>query len=620
MTPLWKIVFFIVLVLVALVWNMLCLEGAFFRKNCTFAPKTTFFAKISQKYHASACYLKKFCAMLGAMKKFLSHIQSYLLASVTFFCSLSPLLSPTINSSLPAQVVPDASNLLPSSDSSESSSDGSDSDGESRPEVDDKADPSTFQSPLIIKALHPGYDDDINSNVGEFIELLNLTDDPLELAGYSLTYTGSGSPSPVFTFPDGSYLVGKHLLMRYERSPEKNADLTYKTGTQGLAKNGKLELSYRGELVDTVCWGTKKTGTCTTRTENHLVLQRNLETGILEPVELDNYEFPSINLDIPNLILPEPPDDPAPDDSEGLEEPEKLPAKCLGLEFSELLTYYQDDKSEQFIEFFNPTNADINLDGCKVGFKNKQYDLSGKVSSGGYHAFYQSQQFALTKNPKNPLALTLIDTNGEVLDEITYPNGQKKSTSFAKVFHSDGSESWVITYAITPSAENIYQKFRNCEEGKVINEATGNCVKVTTLKSATKTLKSTMTSLAACPAGKYRNPLTGRCKNIEAASSTLKACAEGYERNPDTNRCRKIKSVAGNDGANYALTPTVKSDKTVFVGIGIVGLIIVVGVIYIILQFRREILRAVRKAHQRLNHICQHLFARKISRHRNQKP
>jgi hypothetical protein len=45
---------------------------------------------------------------------------------------------------------------------------------------------------------------------------------------------------------------------------------------------------------------------------------------------------------------------------------------------------------------------------------------------------------------------------------------------------------------------------------------------------------------AECPAGKYRNPETGRCRTIEEAVNALTECEEGYERNPTTNRCRKI--------------------------------------------------------------------------------
>src|SRR5690606_15418215 len=48
--------------------------------------------------------------------------------------------------------------------------------------------------------------------------------------------------------------------------------------------------------------------------------------------------------------------------------------------------------------------------------------------------------------------------------------------------------------------------------------------------------------LAPCPPGKYRNPLTNRCRNIVADASVLAACKDGQYRNPETNRCRKIEA------------------------------------------------------------------------------
>lgn len=475
-----------------------------------------------------------------------------------------------------------------------------------------------FDSDLIIYAINPGYTKTTStgklSDVGEFIELLNLTDAPLALAGYSIIYTNSsGNDSLVFTFQEDSYMTGKHLLLRYAKSPEsESADLTY---SKTLALKGSLRLSYDEEVVDQVCWTGKADCESAFSSSKPKLLQRDLSDGTFASLNIEEYE-PDFDPSEIRLVLPPEPD---PDNEDDPEEEAKLAPHCQGLEFSELLTYYVDDKSEQFIEFFNPTAEDIILDGCKIGFKSKTYELSGTINSGTYLAYYQSDQFSLTKNPKNPLILTLIDSDGSVIDEIAYPNGQKKSTSYARIYDAEGKETWQITYAPSPNAENVYQKFRSCEEGKVINEATGNCVKVTTLKSATSTLKSSSSTLAPCPEGKYRNPLTGRCKKIETASSTLKECAEGYERNPETNRCRKI--TKPNDGADYALVPdTSTNSHTVFIGIGIVLLIISIGLTYVVLQFRHEISRAARKASQRLNHIRQDLFARTIGRHRNKKP
>lgn len=468
-----------------------------------------------------------------------------------------------------------------------------------------------FETDLIIYAINPGYTQTTDtgklSDVGEFIELLNLTDAPLALAGYAIIYTnGSGNDSTLFTFPEGSVMTGKHLLLRYYKSPEAvEADLNYHSS---LALKAGLKLVYADEIVDQVCWNGQTGCKSTFTSSNPKVLLRDLFDGSFAQVKVAEYE-PEYRADEVRLIMPDGPDE---DDEEtGADMEGTGPPHCQGLQFSELLTYYYaEDKSEQFIEFFNSTTDDIVLDGCKISFKNKLYELSGTVGAGTYLAYYQSEQFALTKNPTNPLTLTLLDTDGSVVDEVAYPNGQKKSTTYARIFDAEGRESWNVTYAPTPNAENVYQKFRSCEEGKIINEATGNCVKVTTL--------TTTPTLAACPEGQYRNPLTNRCKKIETDSTSLKECAEGYERNPETNRCRKV--TTPNDGADYALVPNTGTSHTVFIGVGIVLLIIVLGVVYVILQFRHEIGRAARKAGQSLNRIGKDLLARTIGRHRDKEP
>ncbi len=488
-------------------------------------------------------------------------------------------------------------------------------------EPDPPAEDFEFDSELIIKALNPGYTIDGVSNVGEFIELQNLTDAPLVLAGYSLLYVNSsGNTVTLYTFPDGSYMTGKHILLRYYKSPEHaQADDVYK-GSGIAMKAGPLLLMRDDEVIDQVCWTNqadclpdfKKDGKTTFRT----TLVRNLSTGEFEHQKVATYS-PSYDAKSPSLYLPPEPDE-EPEDEEPISESLNSP-QCRGLQFSELFTYYTDDKSEQFIELFNSSSSEIILDGCQIGYKNKTYSLSGSVGSGQYFAFYQSDYFALTKNPTNPLTLTLIDADDAVLDELAYTKGQKKGASYARTYDSAGNESWQLTYAITPNAENIYQKFRTCEEGKVINEATDNCVKVTSLKTTTSKSSGATSALAPCPAGKYRNPLTGRCKKIEtASSSTSKECAAGYERNPETNRCRKIKTA--NDGAEHPLVPNTRSDPTTFIGIGVVSLIVGLGVIYITLQFRHEIARAARKTCQRFNRIRQDLFSRRIGRHRDKQP
>lgn len=188
--------------------------------------------------------------------------------------------------------------------------------------------------------------------------------------------------------------------------------------------------------------------------------------------------------------------------------------------------------------------------------------------------------FSITKNPTTSATIELIDTTSEVLTSLTYPNGQKKATSYALIgYQPDGTELWRTTFAPTPGEPNNYQEFRTCEEGKVINTATGNCVKVTVVKEKT------------CPAGQYLNPLTGRCNKIPTIKAAT-TCIEGYELNPETGRCRKIKV---NDGADYSLATVTYKEESSFIALYAVLGVIGVGLIYVIYEFRQEIMRLFRK-------------------------
>lgn len=501
-------------------------------------------------------------------------------------------------------------------------------DPEIPPSPDTPSDQFVFTSDLIIKAVNPGYTVDGTQNVGEFIELQKTTDAPLSLASYSLRYTtSSGKNTTLLNFSEGSSLVGEFLLARLARSPEsEKSDLTYMT-TLAMGA-GTVELIYKDDVVDSICWASKS-GTCAIpfKSSSPTTLVRNAQTGAFEHLAeyLPNFDPDSPSLSLPPLSDDEPnasekpskPDSSTTSDPDSTETPpgtdlpttsppdsdsaEPLSARCYGLEFSEILSYYANDKSEQFIELYNPTDRDIDLSSCRLQYKKKTYTLSGAIQSNSYFAIYPasfSPALSLTKNPSSSNAIDLIDSDNSLVDTLVYLHGQKKSTSYAKFYDSSGAEIWELTYSATPGLENNYQEFRTCEAGKVINPDTGNCVKVST---------STTNTLAECPAGKYRNPLTGRCKNIETGSTEPKPCAEGYERNPTTNRCRKI--VAENSGAGYALVPTTSSSKSTFIALGAVVLIVSLGLIYIILQFRREIARAIRKLKQRLHHIGKDLVA-----------
>lgn len=420
---------------------------------------------------------------------------------------------------------------------------------------------------LYIRAVNPGYKIDGVNNVGEMIEIARVddSDDPILLAGTAVSYTNSsGNTSILLEFPEYSQMTGETLLLRLASSlGSELANLTY---SKTLAMNAKISLIVDGEVVDEVCWTGKEGCYKAFNSLNPTSLVRNLETGKFEheigyePVYEESNYYVEIKEDEPN------------------ETNMNVISRCRGIQFSEILSYYESDKAEQFVEIHNTGTNGVILDGCKIRYKNKNYVLAGVMEPDGYYAYYPVG-FRLTKNPTNSNKLELIDTNDEVVDSMEYPNGQKKGTAYAWLgYDGEGKMIWKTTYAPTPGAPNNYQEFRTCEAGKVINEVTGNCVKVA---NVTNTI---------CKEGYYLNILTGRCR--KSADTTQKTCKEGYYLNPETNRCRKIKE---NNGTDYKLEPENYEDNSSFIALYVVLGVLGVGAMYLGYEFRHEIIRFGRK-------------------------
>ena len=469
---------------------------------------------------------------------------------------------------------------------------------------------------IAIYAINPGYNLESGKNTGEMIELINLTSSAIALDNLALIYTtkpsstySNGKSTILYYFPTGSRFVEKTILLRYFDAPEvlgNTQDLVYDTS---LAMAGTLSLvilpaefdetgfspdaaiSTYGEIINTVCWIGGElclpNFSTTVKSRSYTTILRDLVSG--EYHHVNDYK-PLYNPDLPGLYLP--PDLPTDRSDESFAvststefNPTTSPI-CTGLEFSEILSYYVDDATEQFIELYNSTSRPLQIHGCKIRYKKKLYDLASSpttVPPSGYYVYHP--EITLTKNPASENLYELLDINGDLVDAVSLPHGQKSSTSYAVIDHSNnGAKNWQITYLITPGLPNIYQEFRTCPAGKVINESTGNCVNVATLNS---TLKD-------CEAGKYRNPLTGRCKSYDSDESTdLTPCKEGYERNPETNRCRKISS---NNGADYPVVPiTDIEENSSFIALWAIGAIALLGIGYIFFQFRREIYYFFRK-------------------------
>lgn len=438
--------------------------------------------------------------------------------------------------------------------------------------AENQEDSSIWNPPeYYIKAVNPGYKVDGISNVGEMIEIgRKKTDEMSSLAGLELGYTNSsGNYAIIYEFPENGFMVGETILLNLAGS--SGAGLAALEYTKTLAMSGGLSLVRGEEILDTVCWTGKDGCEKAFNSAKPTTLMRNLETGGWE--HRDDYETRFRVEDYYEV----------PEES-GKGGGEMGASHCVGMEFSEILSYYESAKTEQFIEFYNPTAEQISLDGCNVRYKNKNYAVMGVVEAEGYFVYYPAE-FNLTKNPTNVNTIELVEADGTKVDKMEYRNGQRKGAAYAHIgYDKEGAEIWKVTYAPTPGAANNYQEYKTCEAGKVLNEATGNCVKATYVSEKT------------CPAGQYLNVLTGRCKKYP--TTIEKKCKEGYYLNPETGRCKKITE---NTGAHYGVEPETYEEKTSFVALYAVIGVIAIGLVYLGYEFRQEIAKLWRKVWRRFH-------------------
>jgi hypothetical protein len=468
----------------------------------------------------------------------------------------------------------------------------------------DEDDYEGINSSLVISAVNAGYTYEGVQQNYDFIELYNNTGEILALDGYRIEYVNSvGNVAGSISFPVGTDLNSEYLLLGFAKSPqyaEVGKEYLYNFGSSaGLASTaGVVRLYKDGALVDEICWGS---AVCSesyvkfaTTQEANMTLQRCIVDGVIERCGDEAwFRYVKYYPEIKEGVLK----------SRSMEVPELLP-QCFGLVISEIYSYFENDYAEQFVEIYNPTDEIIELEGCGLKFKNKIYELVGELAPDEYLA-YQNLDLKLTKNPTNSNELFLLDVDGSIVSKAEYYYGQKKGTSWALFNLGEDEEKWLQTYSVTKGSENVYQEFRNCPSGKVINPQTGNCINFNEDEE-----------LPACPVGKFRNPETNRCKSYESIDNILKPCDDGYFRNPETNRCKKVATATGelkpcadgyernletnrcrkvreNNGADFGVIDGDKSGGLGWVGYGALAIIVAIGVGYLLWQFRDEVKRGM---------------------------
>jgi len=270
----------------------------------------------------------------------------------------------------------------------------------------------------------------------------------------------------------------------------------------------------------------------------------------------------------------------APDGYEKLETEEDctlIPLEDSPLLVTELLVNAPSfDKGLEFIEIFNPNDTPIELAGYKIqlglSFSKEYIFKEGVINPGEYLTFSDIDTGIVLPNT-TASSIRLIAPAGNVVGETGVYSNAGDDVSWALV-----NDVWIFTNQITPGSANkpylepavdetlgVTSVLAPCSAGKFRNPETNRCKNIQPAVSqlvpcATnqfrnpetnrcKNISPVTSSLVPCAADQFRNPATNRCKSISTASSSLVPCKEGQERNPEINRCRNV-AVLGTTNDN----------------------------------------------------------------------
>lgn len=203
------------------------------------------------------------------------------------------------------------------------------------------------------------------------------------------------------------------------------------------------------------------------------------------------------------------------------------------------------DTGQEFIEMYNPHSSEVNLKGYTLragpDFQNDYIFGDVVIAPMSYLSLSDSQSGIVLPNTSG-VGVRLVNAAGSVVYETPVYDEMKEATSWAFL-----EDQWIVTNQLTPTGPNkpylapaddevlgVTTVLAPCPAGKYRNPDTNRC----------RAIESAVSTLAPCDEDEYRNPDTNRCRKITTATAGLKPCDEGEERNPETNRCRKVSSIA----------------------------------------------------------------------------
>lgn len=272
------------------------------------------------------------------------------------------------------------------------------------------------------------------------------------------------------------------------------------------------------------------------------------------------------------------------------------------------------DTGNEFVEIYNPTNQtiDLSLYSIKTGVNSDRtyaFPVGATIAPGEYRTFSDSIMKFTIVNTSGRVILSAID--GSTMGDSGVYDSPSEGESWALI-----NGTWQYTNRPTPNAVNqasvIQEKDTDgtdtivappCPTGKYRNPLTGRCRLIAADASVLATCDSdqyrnpetgrchkiTPAILVPCKDGQYRSEETNRCRNITTAS-TRKPCKDNQYRSEETGRCRNL-PVSSVPDAAFAVQP-VKDSGSVFVGWWAIGSIGLVAVGYGIWEWRRELAKS----------------------------
>lgn len=347
------------------------------------------------------------------------------------------------------------------------------------------------------------------------------------------------------------------------------ADFPCFSSTMATTGGHVVLLNSEGEVVDKLGWGPavdpeSLAATIPSTANPSLTRKGSAETLVLQDTDNNFVDF-QLGPSTPTgggVYMPEPEPEPEPTSS----------SSCQGIIISEILPNPAgDDSGQEFVELYNETSSPVDLTGCTLKVGNAQQVLSGAIEPLTYRAFY-----GLTLPNSAGGQVELETSTGSVI--VSYPANLGDDKAYALV---DGT--WQAGLVPSPNAASLMlvatseesknDELQACPAGKYRNPETNRCRNI-----------ETEAGLTPCDPGQVRNPETNRCRKDTAAASALAACKEGQERNPETNRCRNVASAKS---TNPMAQPAKAASKPV--SYYVLGIVALLGLAYAIYEYRHSI-------------------------------